>query len=51
MYEISRCKLYIEQINNKVLLRGTENSIQYTILANDMKKCMYNRITLLYSRT
>ena len=48
--EVSRCKLlYIEWINNKVLLYSTENYIQYPMINHNgkeyMKKecvCMYN---------
>ena len=59
---VSRCKpLYIEWINNKVLLYSTENYIQYPVINHSEKEykkrmCiyiyiyMYNRITLLYGR-
>ena len=50
-----RCKLlYLEWINNKVLLYSTGNYIQYSMISHNgkeyFKKRMYNRITLLYSR-
>ena len=56
-FGISRCKLvYIEWINNKVQLDGTENYIQYLVTNHNGKgyktECiyLYNSITLLYSR-
>ena len=54
---ISRCKLvYIEWINNKVLLQSTGNSIQYPVIKNNgkqyEKECIYvyNWVTLLCRR-
>ena len=43
---ISRCKLlYMEWINNKILLYGTGNSIQYPVINHNakdyLKKCIY----------
>ena len=63
-YGRSRCKLlYIGWINNKVLLSITGNHIQYLIIHHKGKECkkwiyiyiyiyicMYNWITMLYSR-
>ena len=56
-FGISRCKLlYIEWINNRVLLYSTGNYIQYPVINHNgkeyEKECiyMYNLITLLYSR-
>ena len=56
-FGISRCKLlYIECINNKVLLYSTGNYIQYPVINHNGKEhgkeCvyMYNRTTLLYQR-
>ena len=56
-FEISRCKLvYIEWINNKVLLYTTGNYIQYPVINQNGKeheKRMYNThnwVTFLYSR-
>ena len=56
-FRISRCKLlYIEWINNKVLLYSTRKYTQYPVIKHNGKeyenKCMYmvNQITLLYSR-
>ena len=54
-YEINRCKLlYIEWINNRVLLYSTGNNIQYPVINKIMKRMkriyMYNRITLINSR-
>ena len=56
-FGISRCKLlYIEWINNKVLLYSTENYIQYPVINHNgkeyVKECKYvdNSITLLYSK-
>ena len=55
-FGVSRRKLlYIEWINNKVLLYSTENYIQYPMINHNgkeyIKKCiyMYYWITLLYS--
>ena len=65
-FGISRCKLlYIEWLNNKVLLYSTENYIQYPVINHNgkeyEKECvcmcvcvcvciyMYNWITLLYT--
>ena len=56
---VSRCKLlYIDWINNKVLLYSTENHIQYPMINHNGKEYLkkniyiyiYNWITLLYSR-
>ena len=56
-FGISRCKLlYIEQINNKVLLYSTRNCIQYPLINHNGREYekaylyMYIWITLLYSR-
>ena len=56
-FGVSRCKLlYIEWINNKVLLYSTGNYIQYPMIKHNGKEydkeCiyMYNRVTLLYRR-
>ena len=38
-FGISRCKLlYIEWINDKVLLYSTENSIQYPVISHNGKE-------------
>ena len=46
--------LHIEWINNKVLLYSTGNCIQYPVINHNgnkyEKECIYNGITLLYSR-
>ena len=40
---VSRCKLlYIEWINNKVLLYSTGNCIQYPGINHNGKECIYN---------
>ena len=62
-FGISRCKLlYIDWINNKVLLHSTGNYIQYPVINHDGKAyekvyihtytyiCIYNWLTLQYSR-
>ena len=53
-FGISSCKLlYKGRINNEALLYSTWNYIQYPVvhhMENNMKKNMYNRVTLLYSR-
>ena len=56
-FGISRCKLlYIEWMNNKVLLYNTGNYIQYPVINHNGKEYekeyiyVYNWITLLYSR-
>ena len=54
-FGISRCELlYIEGINNKILLYSTGNYIQYTVINHSgkeyEKEYIYNRITLLYTR-
>ena len=56
-FGISRCKLLcIEWMNNKVLLYSPGNYIQYPMInhnGTEYKKeciCMYNWVTLLYSR-
>ena len=37
--EVSRCKpLYVQWINNKVLLNSTGNSIQYPMISRDGKE-------------
>ena len=45
--------LYIEWINNKVLLYSTENCIQYPLINHNKKNInriyIYNRITLQYN--
>ena len=41
-FGVSRCKLlYIEWINNKVLLYSPGNSIQYPGINHDEKECIY----------
>ena len=45
-FEVSRCKLvYVEWINNKVLLYNTGNYIQYPVINHNgkeyKKECMY----------
>ena len=41
---VSRCELlYIEWINNKVLLHSTENYIQYPVINHNGKECFKNR--------
>ena len=35
---ISTCKLYVERINNKVLLYGTGNHIQYSVVNHNEKE-------------
>ena len=41
-FGISRCKLvYIEWINNKVLLYSTGNYIQYPLINHNGKECIY----------
>ena len=54
--QINRCELlYIEWVNNKVLLYSTGNYIQYPVINHNGKEyekerictCMYNWITLL----
>ena len=56
-FEVSRCKLlYIEGINNKVLLSGTGNYIPYPGINHNgkdyKKECVfvYNWVTWLYSK-
>ena len=54
-FGVSTCKLlYIEWINNKVLLYNTGNYTQYPVINHNGKEYekiyMYNWITLLYSR-
>ena len=51
---VNRCKvLYIQWINNKVLLYRTEKLIQYPVINHNGKEyekeciCMYNSITFL----
>ena len=40
---VSRCKLlYIEWINNKVLLYSTRNYIQYPVINHNGKECLKN---------
>ena len=42
-FEISRCKLvYIERINNKILLYNTRNYIQYSVMEVTMEKTKKN---------
>ena len=42
---VSRCKLlYIEWINNKVLLYSTENYIQYPMINHNGKECIKKNV-------
>ena len=42
-FEISRCKLvYIERINNKIILYNTRNYIQYSVMEVTMEKTKKN---------
>ena len=55
-FGISRCKLlYIEWINNRVLLYSTGNNIQYPVINHNGKESknniyLCNLVTLLYNR-
>ena len=46
---VSRCKLlYIERINNKVLLHSTENYIQYPVINHNGKEYKEKRILYIH---
>ena len=39
-FEISRCKLvYVDRIDNKVLLYGTETYVQYPVITYNGREC------------
>ena len=47
--EVSRCKpLYVEWINNKVLLNSTVNYIQYPMINNNGKEYFKNALIETY---
>ena len=48
--EVSRCKpLYVEWINNKVLLNITGNYIQYPMINNNGKEYFKNALIEMYA--
>ena len=47
---VSRCKLlYIEWINNKVLLYSTEKYIQYPMTNHNGKECLKKECVYMYN--
>ena len=49
-FGVSRCQLlYIEWINNKVLLYSTGNYIQYSVINHNGKEYIYKKNIYMYN--